>query len=322
MSGGDWRPVASLPVLRHRALMLERAREYFRGCGVLEVETPVLSAAAVSDVNIESASARLCNTDRFLHTSPEYAMKRLLAAGYGDCMQVCRVFRDGERGRLHHPEFTLLEWYRVGFDAAAMMTDVEHLIGAMLRDLRSLPAARRISYRAAFRMHAAVDPFEADAAALRAVLARAGVDCPTAVEGDRDALLDLIVGVLVGPRLGHDAPCFVTDYPASQAALARLEAGDPSVAERFELYLDGLELANGFHELGDAAEQAQRFADDQALRARRGLPLRPLDDRFLEALAAGLPDCSGVALGFDRLVMCATGAPSIDEVIAFPVERA
>ncbi len=322
MSEGDWRPVASLPVLRHRALMLDRAREYFRGCGVLEVETPLLSAAAVSDVNIESAGARLCDRDCFLHTSPEYAMKRLLAAGYGDCMQICRVFRDGERGRLHHPEFTLIEWYRIGFDAATIMSDVEHLIAAMLRDLRALPPASRISYRAALHMHAAVDPFEDDAPALRAALERAGVDYPSAVEADRDALLDLIVGAVVGPRLGHDAPCFVTDYPASQAALARLKAGDPSVAERFELYLDGMELANGFHELGDAPEQAQRFAGDQALRARRGLPLRPLDDRLLEALAAGLPDCSGVALGFDRLVMCATGARSIDEVIAFPLERA
>lgn len=322
MNDEDWRPASGLPVLRLRARMLDRARDYFRGCGVLEVETPLLSAAAVSDVNIESAGARLCGRDCFLHTSPEYAMKRLLAAGYGDCMQICHVFRDGERGRLHHPEFTLIEWYRTGFDVAAMMIDVERLVAAMLHELRPLPPATRITYGAALGLHAAVDPFRDSAPALRAALARAGVDCPRGLEADRDALLDLIVGAVVGPRLGHDAPCFVTDYPASQAALARLKAGDPAVAERFELYLDGMELANGFHELGDAQEQTRRFAADQALRARRGQPARPLDARLLAALRAGLPDCSGVALGFDRLVMCATAARSIDEVIAFPLERA
>lgn len=218
----DWHPQASLPVLRRRAAMLERAREYFRSCGVLEVETPLLSAAAVSDVNIESAAARACGRDYYLHTSPEYSMKRLLAAGYGDCAQICRVFRDGERGRLHHPEFTMIEWYRVGFSAAAMMTDVERLLAAMLRDVRPLPAARHITYRAALREHAAVDAFDDGPAALRGALQRAGVDCPVSVTEDRDALLDLIVGTVVGPRLGLDAPCFVTEYPASQAALARI----------------------------------------------------------------------------------------------------
>jgi len=262
----DWRPAASLPTLRLRATMLDRAREYFRSRGVLEVETPALSSAAVSDVNIESAGARLCGRDCYLHTSPEYAMKRLIAAGCGDCVQICHVFRDGERGRLHHPEFTMIEWYRSGFGAAAMMTEVEQLIAAMMRDIRPVPAARRLTYRDALMTFAGVDPLHAGTAALRTALAHAGVDWPGSVHDDRDALLDLIVGTIVGPGLGHGAPCFITEYPASQAALARLKPGDPAVAERFELYLDGMELANGFHELGDSAEQARRFEADQVVR--------------------------------------------------------
>ena len=321
MTRADWRPAASLPTLRQRAAMLDRARGYFRSRGVMEVETPILSSAATPDVNIESARARLCGRDFYLHTSPEFAMKRLLAAGYGDCAQICRVFRDGERGRMHHPEFTMIEWYRAGFTAASMMDDVELLIAAMLRDIRPLPAAERLTYREALTSFAGVDPLDADGPALQAALARAGIDCPASVIDDRDALLDLIVGTIVGPRLGHRAPCFVTEYPASQAALARLKPGNPAVAERFELYLDGMELANGFHELGDPVEQTRRFQADQGARRRRGQPLQPLDERFLACLEAGLPDCAGVALGFDRLVMCATGAQAIDEVLAFPIER-
>ena len=187
-----------------------------------------------------------------------------------------------------------------------MMTDVEQLIAAMMRDIRPVPVAARLTYRDALETFAGVDPLHADTTALRAALARAGVDCPGAVNEDRDALLDLIVGTIVGPGLGHGAPCFITEYPASQAALARLKPGDPAVAERFELYLDGMELANGFHELGDPVEQARRFEADQAARRRRGQPLQPLDQRFLACLESGLPAGAGVALGFARVVMCAT----------------
>jgi elongation factor P--(R)-beta-lysine ligase len=322
MSDTTWHPTASLPTLRRRAAMLTRARAHFHDEGVLEVETPIASAAAVSDPNIESVGARLGGRDVFLHTSPEHAMKRLLAAGYGDCYQICRVFRDGERGRQHQPEFTLIEWYRIGFGLAALMSDVERVVARMLAGVRQLAAAERITYRDAVRRHAGVDPFEAGTEDLRAALARQSVDCPAGIAGDRDALLDLIVGTIVGPRLGQGAPCFVADYPASQAALARIRPNDPLVAERFELYLDGVELANGFHELGDASEQRRRFAADQLRRQQCGQALRPLDEQLLAALAIGLPDCAGVALGFDRLVMCATGARAIDDVIAFPIERA
>ena len=319
----DWRPSASLAVLRHRARMLAAARACFSEAGVLEVETPLLSRAAVTDVHLESVPADVSGQGRmFLHTSPEYPMKRLLAAGVGDCYQVCRVFRDGESGPQHNPEFTMIEWYRLGFDAARLMDDVEHLVGRMLAGLRDLPAAERVTYREAVRELGGADPMTASAAALAAALERHGVAAPSSARTDRDALLDLLVSTVVGPQLGRDRPVFVHDYPASQAALARVRAAEFPVAERFELYLDGLELANGFHELADAAEQRRRFEADLAARASMGRAARPVDERFLAALTHGLPDCSGVALGFDRLVMAACRLDSIEQALAFPVDRA
>ena len=303
--------------------MLAAARACFSQAGVLEVETPLLSRAAVTDVHLESVPADVSGQGRmFLHTSPEYPMKRLLAAGVGDCYQVCRVFRDGESGPQHNPEFTMIEWYRLGFDAARLMDDVEHLVGRMLAGLRDLPAAKRVTYREAVRELGGADPMTASAAALAAALERHGVAAPSSARTDRDALLDLLVSTVVGPQLGRDRPVFVHDYPASQAALARVRAAEFPVAERFELYLDGLELANGFHELADAAEQRQRFEADLAARASMGRAARPVDERFLAALTHGLPDCSGVALGFDRLVMAACRLGSIDQALAFPVDRA
>jgi lysyl-tRNA synthetase class 2 len=318
-----WRPSAPLEVLRHRARMLAAARACFAEAGVLEVETPLLSRAAVTDVHLESVPAEVGGQGRmFLHTSPEYPMKRLLAAGLGDCYQVCHVFRDGERGPHHNPEFTMIEWYRVGFDAARLMDDVETLVGRMLAGMRELPVAERIPYRDAVRELGGADPMAATADELAAVLGRHGVGVPPSALGDRDALLDLLVSTVVGPRLGRDRPVFVHDYPASQAALARIRPADFPVAERFELYLDGLELANGFHELAVPGVQRRRFEADLAARASLGRAARPVDERFLAALAHGLPDCSGVALGFDRLVMAACGLQSIDRAMAFPVELA
>lgn len=320
MNDADWRPTARLEVLRARAAMLAGIRAHFARAGVLEVETPALSRAAVTDVHLASVPAEVAGLGRmYLHTSPEYAMKRLLAAGLGDCYQVCRVYRDGEAGRWHNPEFTMVEWYRLGFDAARLMDDVEALVRAALAPRRELGPFERITYREAVRRHAGVDPRSAAATGIAAALARQGVDAPAA---GRDELLDLLVSTVVGPALGRGTASFVHDYPASQAALARLNAADPAVAERFELYLDGIELANGFHELADAREQRTRFVADLDQRARRGLPAPPLDERLLAALDAGLPDCSGVALGFDRLVMAGLGLGSVAEAMAFPVERA
>ena len=318
----NWRPTAAWSALRRRAALLAAAREFFAERGVLEVETPILSAAAVSDPQIESLSTRVAGVAAplYLCTSPEYAMKRLLAAGSGDIYQICKVFRDAERGRWHNPEFTLIEWYRLGYDDAALMNEVEALLGRLLTPFRPLQPAERLSYSAALQRHAGVDAHAASDAELTAAIARHGIVCQG--ELDRDARLDLLMGMVVGPRLGLERPCFIHDYPASQAALARLKAGMPPVAARFELYFCGVELANGFHELADAGAQRARFEQDRAERRARGLWEPPLDERLLAALAAGLPDCAGVALGLDRLAAIAAGVPQLADVMAFTIDNA
>lgn len=319
----DWRPSADLGALRLRATMLREAREYFARRGVMEVETPVLARATVTDVHLASLRTRVASHgDYYLQTSPEYAMKRLLAAGSGDIYQISRAFRDGERGALHNPEFTLVEWYRVGCNADALMDDVAGLLAVLLAPRCALRQAERLSYRDAVRTVAGVDPLSAEVPELLACVRRHGVALPEPAPRERDGCLDLLMSTVVGPALGAGCLTFVYDYPASQAALARIKPDDPGVAERFEVYLDGIELANGFHELADAVEQRSRFERDLALRRERGLWTPPVDARLLAALEAGLPDCSGVALGFDRVVMKAAGKARIDEVIAFPAERA
>jgi elongation factor P--(R)-beta-lysine ligase len=321
----DWRPAASLDALRLRADLLARTRAFFAARGVLEVETPLLAAAAVTDVHLASLSTRYAGAagggrPLYLQTSPEYAMKRLLAAGAGAIFQFAKAFRDGEAGSRHNPEFTLLEWYRPGFDHHALMDEVDALLATLL----GTPPAERLSYRALFARHLGVDPLTASCPDLDRAAAERGLLAPPFAPDDRDGRLDLLLSHLVEPRLPRDRPTFVFDYPASQAALARLrtDADGVVVAERFEAFAGGLELANGFHELTDAAEQRRRFAGDLARRRALGLPAVPLDERLLAALAAGLPDCAGVALGFDRLVMLAAGASSIQEVLAFPIDRA
>jgi lysyl-tRNA synthetase class 2 len=314
-------------VLQLRAALLAVARRHFAERNVLEVETPAFSSAGVTDTHVESVEAQAhgLGLRGYLATSPEYPMKRLLAAGSGDIYQIARVFRDGESGRLHNPEFTLIEWYRVGFDTDLLMNDVESLLGALLaprlKTARWQPAIR-LSYREAMRRYAGVDPFDDAVADLRAAAERRGVAAPSDLGAGRDPWLDLLMSTIVGPQLGRGVLCFIHDYPASQAALARVRSADPPTAERFEAYFEGMELANGFRELADAAEQRARFAADQAARRSAGRSSPPVDERLLAALASGLPDCSGVALGFDRVVMLASGARSIEEVLAFPTKRA
>ena len=318
----QWRPSASLASLRRRAQALATTREFFRARNVLEVETPAMINSPVSDVNIGSVRAEVPGREAaplFLHTSPEYAMKRLLAAGSGDIYQICRVYRGAERGRQHNPEFTMVEWYRLGFSLEDLMHEVAGLVHALLG--RDLPV-ERLSYREAVRRHAGFDPLDADAATLQRTAQALGLDATRARAAGRDELLDLIVGAQVGPALGASTLAFVHRYPASQAALARLDAQDPRLALRFELYHRGMELANGYHELANAAEQRMRFNTDQQARHSRGLPIHSLDQNLLAAMDSGLPDCAGVALGFDRVLMIAMDAASIDEVLAFPVERA
>jgi len=325
MSVGDWAPTAAIDLLRARAAMLARIRAYFAAQGVLEVQTPVLSAAAVSDPQIECIEAAPARGPRlFLQTSPEYPMKRLLAAGLGDSYQVCPVFRDGESGRLHNPEFTMIEWYRLDFGAAEMQHDVDRVLRVACADIRIFPPSRSVSYRAALRDACGIDCVVSSVAEMRAAATQRGLEPARADGWGRDDWLDLLMGAVVGPTLGHDAPVFLEDYPPSQAALARLKRAEDGtqVAERFELYVGGLELANGFRELGDAVEQRRRFEQDQDMRRARGLPVRPIDERLLAALQHGLPDSAGVALGFDRLVMAAHRLPAVEAAMAFSAPRA
>lgn len=329
ISSGDWRPTAALEVLKLRARLLEEIRAFFSGRGVLEVETPILSAAAVTDPMLASFATRYTGPlfphgqTLYLHTSPEFPMKRLLAAGSGSIYQICKVFRDGESGRRHNPEFTLLEWYRVGFDHHQLMAETAALIADALAENRALEAPEKLTYAHAFERHCGINPHTADRAALAAVVKAKAIPVHTDPEREEvDTLRDLLLTHVIEPQLGRGRVTLLYDYPASQAALARIRPDTPPVAERFEAYLDGIELANGFHELRDATEQRARFARDLATRKQQGLPAVPMDERLLAALKHGLPECSGVALGFDRLVMLAAGATSIQDVLAFPVERA
>lgn len=308
-----------------RARVIARIREFFHLQGVLEVETPVCSQAATTDPAIESLVT--CYTGPgaprgvplYLHTSPEFPMKRLLASGSGPIYQICRVFRDGEAGRLHNPEFTLLEWYRPGFDHHRLMQEVAQLVQGLVDEpLRS----RRVSYQALFQEQLQLDPHEAPVGQLRDCALAQGVSGAERLDlPSRDAWLDLLMTHCLEPALGPGL-CFVYDYPASQAALSRVRAGNPPMAERFELYFNGVEVANGFHELTDAVEQQRRFEDDLRVRSGAGQPAVPMDRRLIGALAQGLPDCAGVALGIDRLIMQLAGIDRIDQVMAFPLPRA
>lgn len=324
MTRVEWKPTADLRALQLRAALLQVAREYFRAAGVMEVETPILGHATVTDVHLASLHTRIAGHGEFyLQTSPEYAMKRLLATGSGDIYQIARVFRDAERGALHNPEFTLIEWYRRGFSVMDLMQDTARLLQLMLTPHRTLRAPEWLTYHEAVRVHAGVDAKAAPVGELRTCLANRGIPLPRGMAADdRPGYLDLIISTIVGPKLGAGGLTFLHDYPASQAALARLKPDDPNIAERFEIFLEGIELANGFHELADANEQRARFNADLKARRARAMQAPPVDERLLQALSFGLPDCSGVALGFDRVVMLAAGANKIEDVLAFPIERA
>jgi len=324
----DWHPTATRDALVARAALLARTRAFMAERGVLEVEVPALSVAAAPDPHLASLAVVTTAGTRHLHTSPEYPLKRLLAAGFGDCYALGKVWREGEVGSRHQPEFTMLEWYRVGWDHRRLMAELAELIAALLAPRHALAAPEVVSYRDAFQARLGLDPLRADAGALAELCVARGAVGARDLERmalDRDGLLDLLCSHYVHPTLGAGRVTLLTDFPASQCALARIRPGhdgEPAVAERFEAFVGGVELANGYHELADAAEQRQRFERANRTRADRGLPTMPLDERLLAALAHGLPACAGVALGFDRVAMLALGAGTLDEVIAFPWTRA
>jgi lysyl-tRNA synthetase class 2 len=319
---GDWRPTASKEMLRLRSETLAKIRAFFAEHEVMEVETPLLASAPVTDLHLHALSChyRGPGADQgrklYLQTSPEFAMKRLLAAGSGPIYQICPAVRDGEAGRRHNPEFTILEWYRPGWDHHRLMDEVDKLLAAIL----GCGSAERLSYASTFERYAGFEVFDETDAALRLRVQELGV---SDVEGLlRDDLLDLVLTHVIEPRLGHCQPTFIHDYPASQASLARVRDEDPPLAERFEVFAEGIELANGYHELVEPMEQKRRFEADIKMRERQGLPTVPIDERLLAALEHGLPDCSGVALGVDRLIMLAAGTRNIADVLTFPIDRA
>ena len=324
--GADWRPTATPEALRRRAAMLAELRAFFAERDVLEVETPLLGAETTLDLHLESLTSEIeapgfPQRRMYLQTSPELAMKRLLAAGAGSIYQVCKAFRGGERGRWHNPEFTILEWYRVGWDHHRLMREVVALIEILLAGSHRFEATLYASYADLLNQHAGVDPHDTSTPTLREAVEQSSSP-QSGGDLDRDDLLSRLFVEKVEPHFAPNQVTVVFDYPASQAAMARLGTDDPRTAQRFEAFVGDIELANGYGELSDPAEQQQRFERDLARRRELGRPLPPMPSRFLAALEAGLPHCAGVALGFDRLLALALKAPRIDDLIVFPVERA
>jgi lysyl-tRNA synthetase class 2 len=307
----SWQPRAKLQVIRERARVYRQIRSFFNNRGCLEVDTPVLMPATSTDANIESIVVAGAAGPLYLQTSPESAMKRLLAAGSGSIFQICHAFRQGECGRLHNPEFSLLEWYRVGYDYHQLMAEMELLITTL-----SLHECNfsRISYKDLFSQSLDMDIDRLTLEDLRAHCLQL-VPGTSVTELEFDQCLDLLLTVVIAPSMqGYQ---FVYDYPKSQAALARINADNNNVAERFELFFDGIELANGFSELTDCTQQRSRFEQDIENRRQRNLPQHAIDEHLLAALESGMEDCAGVALGLDRLLMVLLGQDSIEQVLSF-----
>lgn len=312
----DWQATASKETLIQRAKLLAAFREFFAQRDVLEVETPQLSKRTVTDLHLQSFPVPGERDHYFLQTSPEYAMKRLLASGSGSIYQICKAYRDDAPGRQHNPEFTMLEWYRIGFSLEQLMDEVEDLTRQILH-CASIP---RFSYKALFLEHLDINPHATEKETL-ALLAARHIEL-SAQDLSATDYVQLLMHHIIEPRLPEQ--CLVFDYPQDQAALACISSNQDGerVAQRFELYCNGMEIANGYQELIDADEQQRRFQLDQAKREQAGLPAIAKDERLLEALRSGIPECSGVALGVDRLLMVLLGADSIEQVLSFSIDRA
>ena len=314
----EWLPTASKENLQKRAKILQTIRNFFQQRDVLEVETPFLSQYTVTNPYIHSLACPYSatnGTNFYLQTSPEYHMKRLLSAGMGSVFQICKSFRLDEQGRVHNPEFTMMEWYRVGFDHHDLMDEMDELLQTIL----DCQKAVRYTYQSVFLKYLQLDPLTVSVDELKNYAEQNGLNDP-GLEENKDQWLMLLFSHFIEPRL--QAVTFVYNFPASQASLSRIDQQDPRVCDRFEVYASGIELANGFHELADAKEQQERFESELVERQQMGNVTLEIDKHFIAALENGLPDCAGVALGLDRLVMIATLADSIEDVITFPFVRA
>jgi len=317
----DWKPNTSLEILKCRAELLNTARDFFRKKNILEVDTPTLSQSTTPDPNIESFTSQYNNQQYFLHTSPEFPMKRLLAAGLGAIYQICKVFRQGEAGQNHNPEFTMAEWYQPEMHYRDLMHQVDDFVRGLLKDKIQLNDSITLTYKQAFEQFVELNPFTASIEQLVNVVEKNNIQLHTSEVLTKDVYLDLIMSCVIQPKLPKNKPVFVYDYPATQAALANIRKVD-DVAERFELFINGLELANGYQELLDAAEQQQRFENENKLRLNAEQLIIPIDNNLISALHQGMPMVSGVAIGLDRVLMLAAGENSIQSVIAFTIDKA
>lgn len=323
----DWRPACTLENLRARAHLLRAIRSFFSERNVLEVETPLLGHGSGTDPQLEFFTTEFCLSPTqqtlFLQTSPEFAMKRLLAAGSGSIFQICKAFRNGESGRFHNPEFTMLEWYRVGYSLSQLMDEIAELIAFLFNGHLTLQETQRLSYQDVFERYTNLNPLEFDYRDYCTyALTHQLPDAVTICGHDHALWLDMLFSHRVQPHLGKNALCMIYGYPAGQSSLAKINKHNTKITDRVEIFINGVELGNGYDELTDAAEQEKRFDQEIKLRRIHGQATAVKDGRLIAALEAGLPECSGMAIGVDRLLMLLSGNAGIGGVLAFPVDRA
>jgi lysyl-tRNA synthetase class 2 len=323
----DWQPTCSIELLRLRAKVLGDIRRFFSARAVLEVETPVLSYSSGTDPQLDFFTTDYCSPPLkhtvFLQTSPEFAMKRLLAAGSGSIYQICKAFRNGESGRFHNPEFTLLEWYRVGFTLSQLMDEIAELMAVLFNGYRALIPTQRFSYQEIFKCYTGLNPLEFSYQDYCTYARDNQLSEAVSICGyDHGLWLDFIFSHNVQPRLGENSVCMVYGYPACQSSLARINEYNSQITDRVEVFINGIELGNGYYELTDAKEQERRFDKEIAIRQQRKHPVTVKDKHLVAALEAGLPECSGMAIGLDRLLMLLANSAAINDVLNFPIHRA
>ena len=320
----SWQPSLSWELARERSQIISKIRNFFNDRNVIEVETPLLCSGTITDIHIDVFSTEYDSlstipSKKFLQTSPEFAMKRLLASGYGDIYQICKAFRNEGAGSHHNPEFTILEWYRLGFDHFKLIDEVE----ALLQTILDAPEGVRISYQKVFKQYTGIDPLATNTQQLKKIVHEAGLMSGwLESEEDLDTLLQFVFSEVVEKNFDFEVPYFVYDFPVTQASLAKVSNEDSRVAHRFECYYRGLELANGFYELTDDVEQLNRFKLENLQRIEAGFEGRPIDLKLIDALKSGLPQCSGVAVGIDRIIMLALNRNKIEDVITFSIKNA